>query len=233
MRMPLAVTILLCGLCSPCGTRAQEIDPKLLHEVSAVRAEVARNKTALLQYTWTAVTEVSVKGDVKSSRSYEYRYDPRGQLTRRLAETGQQMEAGNAVSKKPKERRKADMQDYIERAVSRIYNYVPPNPEQIDALLRNGDASLGPSNGGTSEVRFKNYFETGDTLVFTYDSASKALLRANVASSLGSPKDPVTLEAVFEKLPDGVNHVSSATLKAPAKKVQVKVQNASYQKLSN
>jgi hypothetical protein len=223
----------MCGFCSQYGTHAQEVDPNLIREVSAVREEVARNNTALRQYTWTAVTEVSVKKDVKSSRAYEYRYDSSGQLTRRLADTGKKMEAGNAVSKQPKERRKAEMQDYIERAISRIYNYVPPNPEQIDALLRNGNASLGPSTGGTSEVRFKNYFEQGDTYVFTYDSASKVLLRANVASSLGSPKDPVTLEAVFEKLPDGVNHVSAATLNATAKKVQVKVKNVSYEKLTN
>jgi len=38
---------------------------------------------------------------------------------------------------------------------------------------------------------------------------------------------------LFEKLPDGVNHVSSATLNATAKKVQVKVKNVSYQKLAN
>ena len=97
----------------------------------------------------------------------------------------------------------------------------------------NGSASLGRTTGAASEVRFKEYFDTGDTVVFTYDSASKALLRANVESTLGSPKDPVTLEAVFEKLPEGVNHVSSATLNAPAKKVQVKVKNVSYEKLAN
>lgn len=231
--MKTARMLLLLGLCSPYGIRAQEVDPNVVREVSAVRAEIARNNAALRQYAWTALTEVSVKKDVKSSGQYRCRYDQNGQLTRTLIGAGPQMEPANAVSKRPKVRSKAEMQDYIERAISRIYRYVPPDPEQIDALLKNGKASLGRSTGTTSEVQFRNYFEDGDTLVFTYDSASKALIRASVASSLGSPKDPVTLEALFEKLPDGVNHVSSATLNASAKKVQVKVKNMSYEKLAN
>jgi hypothetical protein len=68
--------------------------------------------------------------------------------------------------------------------------------------------------------------------VFTYDSASKALLRATVASTLGGPKDPVTLEAVFETLPGGVNHLSSAVLTAKKKKVVVKRQNVDYRKMA-
>ncbi len=231
--MKMTRIFLLLGLCSPYGTRAQEVDPHVIREVSAVRAQVASNNAALRQYAWTALTEVSVKGKVKSSGEYRCRYDQTGQLTRTLIGTGKQMDPASAVSKRPKVRSKAEMQDYIERAISRIYRYVPPDPEQIDSLLKNGKASLGPSTGTTSEVRFTNYFEDGDTFVFSYDSASKALLRANVTSSLGSPKDPVTLEALFEKLPDGVNHVTSAILHASAKKVQVKVNNMSYQKLAN
>ncbi|HYI92443.1 MAG TPA: hypothetical protein VEX68_02775 [Bryobacteraceae bacterium] len=233
MRMRLAGALLLYGLCSSHWIRAQGVDPNLIQEVSAVRVEVLRSKANLRQYTWIAHTEVSVKGDVKSSSAYKCGYDQSGNLVRTLAVTGEGMEVASGVSKKPKERRKAEMQDYIERAVTRIYQYIPPDPEQIDLLLKNGSASLGRSTGGASELRFKDYFERGDTVIFTYDSASKALLRASVASSLGSAKDPVTLEAVFERLPDGVNHVSTATLNATAKKVQVNVKNVSYEKLAN
>ena len=233
MNVRLAGSILLCVVCSPYGIGAQEVDPNLIHEVSTVRAEVARSLMALRQYTWTAVTEVSVKGDVKSSNSFRCRYDQNGDLIRTLAAKGKEMEVANGVSKRPKVRSKAEMQDYIDRAISRMYRYVPPDPEQINFLLKHGNASLGRSTAGTSEVRFTNYFEPGDSLVFTYDSASKALVRARVTSSLGNPKDPVILEAEFGILPEGVNHVSSATLNATAKKVQVKIRNVMYEKLAN
>ncbi len=67
----------------------------------------------------------------------------------------------------------------------------------------------------------------------SYDPESKRLIRVIIASNLGNPKDPVTLEAVYEALPDGVNHLASATLIAKKKNVQVKMQNVSYQKAAN
>ena len=78
----------------------------------------------------------------------------------------------------------------------------------------------------------KDYFQTGDSVVFTYDPKSKVLLQVNVFSDLANPKDPVTMEAVFETLPDGVNHLASTTLNAPAKKVQIKTRNMLYEKLA-
>lgn len=233
MTMRLAGTVLLCAFCSPLAMRAQDADPNLLREVSAVRAELARNLAVLHQYTWTAVTEVSVKGEVKSSKTFKCRYDRNGDLLRMLTETGKEMQVANGVSKRPTVRGKAEMQDYIERAMTRMYKYVPPDPEQINFLLKNGNASLGASRGTTSEVRFRNYFDDGDILVFTYDSASKSLLHVRIASTLGTPKDPVTLEAEFETLPEGINHVSSATLNATAKKVQIKLRNFMYEKVAD
>ena len=86
---------------------------------------------------------------------------------------------------------------------------------------------------GKSEIRFKPYYKQGDSLVLTYDPVSKLPLGGTIISDLGSPKDPVTVEAVFETLPDGVNHLVSATLNAKAKNVQVKATNSNYQKLAN
>ena len=231
--MHFARTLLLCGLCSQYGMRAQAPDPHLISEVSAVRAELERNLAALEKYTWNSVIDVSVKGEVKSSNTYKCGYDQNGKFTRTLAETGKEMEVANGVSKRPRVRSKAETQDYIERAMTRIYKYMPPDPEQINFLLKSGNASLGTSQGSTSEVRFKNYFDDGDVLVFTYDSASKSLLRIHVASTLGTPKDPVTMDAEFEALPEGIRHVSSVNLNAPAKKVQIKLRNVVYVKVAN
>src|SRR3954454_7853863 len=109
MKMRTALTLLLLGFCCSYSSRAEELDPILIREVSAVRAELARNKAALGQYTWTAVTEVSVKGDLKSSNAYKCRYDRNGEVTRTLAKTGKEMEVASGVSKRPKVRSKAEM----------------------------------------------------------------------------------------------------------------------------
>ena len=226
--VPAALRIAVAALCSRPG-----VDPNLVREVAAVRAEVARSIDALRQYTWTEQTEVLVKGEVKSSSAANCRYSRSGELLKSPVETGPEKKDPSAISKRPVVRKAADMQDYIERAVSLIYNYVPPKPEQFDYVLQNGCASLGQSRTGTSDIRFTNYFQNGDSLVFAYNSASKVLLRATITATLGSPKDPVSLEAVFEPLPDGVNHLASTTLNAPKRKVQVKTKNVMYQKLAN
>ena len=232
MRLRLAAGILLCAA-SAHHLNAQGGDPKLMSEAAAVRDAVVRNNAALRQYSWIEHTEVLVKGDVKVSTDFACRYDGKGELTKMPLGKPTEEKQANALSKRHTVRKKSDMQDYIDRAITMIQTYVPLKPDEIQLALQNGTASLGPSGGGKSEILFKDYFKGGDSLVFTYDSASKALLKAAVNSNLGTPKDPVTLEALFETLPDGVNHLASATLNASAKKVQVRRTNATYQKVAN
>jgi hypothetical protein len=209
---------------------AQSIDPYLMREVLAVRAELSRSKAALTRYTWIEHTEVYVKGKLKSSVDISCRYDEAGRLTKNPYTELPDKPTSKAISNRPLVRSKGEMQDYIERAISRIQDYVPPKPEQIDHLLMNGKATITPPNGGIADVRLTHYYLEGDSLVFTYDTTSKLLLRAVVTSMLGGPKDPVKLEAVFETLPGGISHLSTANLTASAKKVQVKLRNFQYEK---
>jgi hypothetical protein len=233
MRFQSFAALLFCGLRTLCPVEAQSVDPTLVREVMAVRDGVARSKQALRQYTWTEHTEVRTKGDLRASNDFLCQYDDYGKVTRTPIGKGKEDEAASGVSKRHRVRKKADMQDYIERAVGMINNYVPLDPEQMRYLLQDGRASLGPPEAGKSTIRLKDYFQRGDYLIFAYDPASKALLKATVVSTLGSPKDPVSLEAVFETLPDGVTHLATATVNATAKKVQVITRNSKYQKRTN
>jgi hypothetical protein len=230
MKWRWAALVVLCLSTSSAWLRGQGADANLMREAEAVRAEIARSAAGLRQYAWTEQTEVRVSGSLKSSNSLTCRYGASGELVKTPLETREQQDAGTATSKRPTVRGKADLRDYIDRAISRIHNYAPPKPELIDYVLNNGQVSLGQPADGKSEIRLTHYYENGDSFVFTYDSRSKLLLRATVVSSLGSAKDPVTLEAVFETLPDGVNHVSSAVLNAKKKSVQVRMLNLDYRK---
>jgi hypothetical protein len=233
MNLQFLAGLFLCGLLPIQRAAAQNVDPRLMNEALAVREELARSLKALRQYTWTESTEVLVKGKPKSSSNLQCRYDGFGELKKTPIAGAASAKDPNALSNRPVVRKKAEMEDYVERAVSMVHRYLPPKPDQIQYLLGHGGASLGQPGAGKGEIRFTGYLQEGDTLAFTYDSASKALLKINVASTLGSPKDPVTMEAIFETLPDGVSHLSAATLNAPAKKIQVKMRNVMYQKLSN
>ena len=234
MKSLMAAAGVLCGLTSIRCVSAQGADPNLLREADAVRTVLANAKAALGAYTWIEYVEVLVEGKVHSTEELSCRYNSKGEVLRTLkAETAPEGKPGSATSNKPRSRSKAAKQDYIERAISLIRYYVPPNPDRITAMLQNGTASMGPSEGGKSEIRFQRYFMAGDSMVFKYDSVSKALVHVTIAAFLGDKKDPVTLEADFGTLQDGVAHLDSTTLDAKVKKVQVKTRNLSYQKVSN
>lgn len=222
---------LLCALLPMRILHAQGFDPSLAGEVNLIRAEVVRSNLALRQYTWTEHTEVLVKGKVQSARDLTCRYDATGQIVKTPFSITGDKDKGSAASKRERDRRKADQQDYIDRAITLIGYYIPPDPQQLDAMLARGDASVEPSEPGKLQIRFKRYYKDGDSVIFAYDSASKALRRVTVLSDLG-PKDPVAMDAVFESLPDGVNHLASTTVTAKTKKIEVKTRNLSYKQVN-
>lgn len=201
-------------------------------EALAVREGIAKSLAALRQYSWTEQTEVLVKGKVKSSSSVQCRYNGFGELTKTPASASSK-EDPNALSKRPVVRKKAEIEDYIERAVSLVHSYLPPKPDQIQYLLGHGGVKLEQAEAGRFDLVFRKYLRDEDSLIFSYDPTSKRLVKILVNSNLGNVKDPVTMEAKFETLPDGVNHLSSAVLNAPAKKVQVNTKNSDYRKIAN
>ena len=234
MRPLLAAGLLWGGVSFLSFLAAQNTDPNLTREVAAVRADLARSHDELLNYVWTEQTEVLVGGKVKSSSAARCGYDSadHSKVVREPMGEAPEKPGSRQTSNRPVVRSKGEMQDYIERAVSRIREYVPPKPEVIDYVIHSGKAMLVPPTGATAEVRMTHYFQKTDSVVFTYDYASKRLLRVAVWSDLG-PKDPITLEAAFDLLPGNVNHLSTATLKARSKSVQVNVKNVEYRKIAN
>jgi hypothetical protein len=139
----------------------------------------------------------------------------------------------SAISKRPVVRKKADMEDYVQRAITLIHDYVPLKPDRLQYLLDNGGVVMAPSEASNYEFRIKSYFQEEDSLVFAYDPASKALVRIDIVSTLGSAKDPVKVQAVFETLPDGVNRLVSVSLLAKARNVEVRLRNANYTKVAS
>lgn len=206
-------------LCAAFALHAQNFDPELAGEVNLIRARLAQDNTALRQYTWTERTEILEKGKVKSTREAECRYDANGQVIKTPI---------NPDPKQSKIRTKSEKEDYIERAVTMIGNYVPPDPQQIDAMLARGAASVEPSAPGQLAIRFKGYYQGSDSFIVSYDPTTKMVKHVTVLTTIGGPKDPVSLEAIFETLPDGVNHMVSATVTAKTQKIEVKTRNTSY-----
>jgi len=210
-------------------------------KVAALKQSLAQNQAALKQYSWTETTQISLKGEVKKQEQKECHYGPDGKVQKtplQGAAPPQQQPAGGGgrrggrLKKEVVEKKVGEMKDYMERVAALVHEYVPPDPQKIQAAQAAGHLSIQPApSQGTTTLTFTDYLKAGDSLALGFDSSAKKIRSYNVHSYLDKPKeDDVTLAVSFAGLPDGTNYAQQTILDATAKKIQVKVTNSDYKK---
>jgi hypothetical protein len=211
---------------------AQNVQQELQQKLSTVKESVARNQASLRQYSWTAHTEISLKGEVKKTKDEACRYGPDGKVQKtELGPPAPQQEL-RGLKKKIVEKKKDELQDYMERAVALIQNYVPPSAQAMEQVFQAGNVSLGQAGPSAIQLQFKNYLKPGDLLALGFDTAAKTLRKVTVNSYLDDQKDAVDLAVDFQTLPDGTNYAATTVLNAPAKNLTVRTQNTNYQRIN-
>lgn len=224
-------TALLCTASLAAG--AQDMQQDLNQKIAAAKQSMARNKAALQHYSWTAHTEISLKGEVKNTKDELCRYGPDGKVQKTPLSAPPAQHRMGPMKKKVVENKKEEMSDYMQRAVGRIHDYIPPEADRIEVAKQAGNISLAEAGPDGVKLQIKNYLLEGDSLALTFDKAAKASRMVNINTYLQDPKDAVTLQVDFQTLPDGTNYPATMILDAPAKKLQVRVQNSNYQRLAN
>jgi hypothetical protein len=194
-----------------------------------VKESVARNQAALQQYTWTEQTNTILKGDMKRSIEEICRYGPDGTMQKTPMGAPAPQPEARGMRKRIVERKTDELRDYMERAVALIHDYVPPSPQAMQAAFQAGNVSLGQAEPRMIQLQFRDYVKPGDSVVFSFLSATRSLQSINVNTYLDQ-KDPVTLQVKFQTLPDGTNCVAAVNLDAPAKQIQVVKQDTNYQR---
>jgi len=211
---------------------AQDVAQMMRQKVGALKQSIAENQQALRRYSWIQTTELSLKGEVKSTKIEQCKYGPDGSVQKtQLSEPQEKKQKrglrGKAVAKKTEE-----MKDYMERAISLIERYVPPAPDKLQAVVTAGKAALSQAGPGAIQLQFRDYFKSGDALTFTADAAAKTIRRVQVDTWLNDAADKVSLTVDFQTLPDATNYAASKTLNVAAKEIVVKIVSSNYQKLA-
>jgi hypothetical protein len=210
-------------------------DPKqmLQQKVAAFKQSTAENQKALRQYGWVENTQLSLKGEVKSTKIEQCRYGPDGKVQKTPLSAPPQKKQARGLKGKVVEKKTDEMKDYMERVVSLIQRYVPPSPDLIKADAAGGNASFSPQGPGAIQLQFKNFVKSGDLVLFTLDTAAKAIRQVKVDTYLDdADKDKVGLQVDFQTLPDGTNYAAGKVLNVEAKKIVVNITTANYQKLA-
>jgi len=218
--------------------------PAAAERAAAVKQALAENQAALKQYTWVETTDVSLKGEVKKHEQKQCSYGADGKVVKtplpgaapaaakEKEKGGGGRRGGGRVKESIVENKVEDLKEYMEKVAALVHEYVPPNPQKIQAVQTAGNMSTQPSGSG-AVLSLKDYNKPGDLLAIGFDPAAKKFLSYKVNSYVEKPKeDDVTLAVTFTGLPDGTNYPGQVVLDAPAKKVQVKITNSGYKKKS-
>jgi hypothetical protein len=245
-RLELCVRLLLLSalLLVAVATRGQnppQANSGMQEKVALLKESIAQNQAALKAYSWTEATEISLKGEVKKREQKKCSYGPDGKVQKTVvpdsaapkqAEQKGGGRRGGVVKKAVVENKVEDMKEYMEKAAALVHEYVPPDPQKIQAAAAAGKITTQPaSSQGLATLTISDYIKPGDKLVLGLDPAAKKLRTYEVHSYVEKPKDDaVKLVVSFASLPDGTNYPQQTTLDVAAKKVNVKITNSGYVK---
>jgi hypothetical protein len=208
--------------------------------VTALKQALAANKTALKQYTWTETTEISLKGEEKKQERKQCAYAADGTVTKtplpdataapaQQPQSSSRRRGGGAVKKAIVSNKIDDMKDYLAKVKALVQEYVPPDPQRIQAAQAAGNMSL---DGAT--LTLKNYVKSGDSMVIGLAPTGTAIQTFNLKSYVEKPKDDdVTLSVTYGALPDGTSYPQRTVVDVAAKKIGVTVTNSDYRKLGS
>lgn len=233
MRLSLTLTIVAALFATAAG--GQDAAPQ--ERAAAIKQSLAQNQAALRQYTWVETTEISLKGEVKKKEQKQCRYGADGKVQKTPLpgaapaqappkKEGRSGRGGGRAKEKIVENKVEDLKDYMEQVAALVHQYVPPDPQKIQAAQSAGNVQ--PSTGG---LTVKDYAKPGDSVMIGFDPAAKKLSSYRVASYVEKPKDDaVTLAVTFAALGDGTSYPQQVVLDATAKQIQVKVTNSGHTK---
>jgi len=208
--------------CYPTASPTQAAGPdtnSVAEGVALLKQLLQESLDHLRAYEWTETTIVRLKGDEKARRVSRCHYRIDGKIQR------------SVVSIATPQKKKEELTDYIERAITLVRYYVPPNLGEIQRIQNLGRVSMRVIEPEKRvSLEFHDYRLQGDNMNVEVDLAGNRLAGLHVSSFLGAERDPVSLEVRFGVLTDGSSYPAEAQLEASAKKLNVAVTNSDHHK---
>lgn len=201
--------------------------------LAELKQSIAQNQQALKQYNWVETTQISLKGEVKKTTQKQCSYGPDGKVQKVLMPAPvpeQSKRKGGPLKRKIVANKVEETEEYMERVAALVHQYVPPDPEKLQAAASAGNLAIQPKGNATT-LTFKDYLKKGDALAIGFDTAAKKMRSFSAQSFLDDPKDDAISIAVnFASLLDGTSYPQQSTLDVKAKNLKVVVTNSGYKK---
>jgi len=207
---------------------AQDVQQKL----AAAKQAAAKNQQVLRSYTWLEKTELSYKGEVKSTKVESCRYGPDGQVQKTPIVEPPPPEQKRGLRGRIVEKKTDDMKDQLEAAAALVHQYVPPDPGMMQVVMNSNTASLSQAGPGLVALKFPGYVKQGDALTLTFEAAVKTLQKIDVGTWLDQPSTAVTFSVAMQALPDGTSYPGQIVLSIPSSNIEVQITKSNYQRIA-
>jgi len=199
--------------------------------VGMIKKNLADSKEKIRKYEWIETTTTYSDGEQKSSKQNQCYYSVDGKLTK--VETGgsQPGKTPGGIRGKIVANKKAEMSEYMNKAIAKIQTYLPPSPEKIQKIYGDGKVAIQVLEPGKKfKLSFPDYNESGDMLSISLDKVSQKIMNLSVSTSVDDPSEKVVFNITYKDLPDGTQYAANTTLDAQAKKVKIVIETSGYKK---
>jgi hypothetical protein len=224
------VVLLVCCYAGLFGLTVHAQNAGLQEKMAAVKKAATENKQALSQYQWTETVQLALKGDLKPPRQFSCKYGPDGQVVKTPIGPEPEDPSDHGLKEKIIEKKKAELQQYLQDAKQTLAMYQPPDAQRMQAAYQSGHASFNPTPGAMV-LTFTDYAQPGDKMSVTLNTSTNKISALSIDTYMGKEKDAVTLKVNMATLPDGTTYPQQSILDGTAKKVTVTTTSSDYQKL--
>jgi len=205
--------------------------PDAQAKMAALKQSIQTSMAELRNYEWVENVVVSRKGEEKSRKQNRCYYGADGKLQKTpiSQEGGGRKKRG--IRGRVAENKKEDMQEYIAEAMGLVKQYVPPDPQKIQAAKEAGKTSLSVHDNATRlRLTIPDYLKAGDALSVDIDPNNDRLLGISVMTYLAKPGDVVALDVTLGTLNDGTTYPAKIVFDGTSEKIKIVVTNSGYKK---
>lgn len=219
-----------CALLTMLALTAYAQNPGLQEKIAAVKKAATENKKALQKYQWTETVQLTLDGDLKTPQQFSCQYGADGQVVKTPIGPPPEEPSGGRLKEKIIEKKKKELQEYLQDAKDTLAMYQPPDAQRMEAAYQGGRASFNPTPGAMNLI-FTDYAQPGDKMSVTLDTSTNKITALSIDTYMGKEKDAVTLNVTMGTLPDGTSYPEQSILNGKEKKVTVTTTSSNYQKM--
>ena len=206
-------------------------EPTATERVVALKAHLVESQSVLRQYEWVETTIVTMDKMEKFCSQQRVSYNADGTVRKVPIVQPVQHNIMRGVCEKVAAPKKQEMTGYIEDAVRLVHQYIPLNPNGLQADTVDGTVTFTvtePSMRGRLAIR--DFLVKGDRVDLELDLTNNRPISLNINSYLDTEQDPLTLAVTLGSLYGSATFARETVLEAKQKKLKVIVKNSEYRK---